>query len=369
MPREDPPLEFGPRIALAREDADMTQAALGAAVGLDRTAVVKMESGARKVAASELVRIAGALDRPIDWFVSESPPAVVSRRRAAAEHATARLDMRVERIARDIAFLRDNGCLPGVDTRPEAERLTDLASAEALARKARRLLDMPYGPVLEVQRVVERLGLLAFCFDLGEIGGDAAYVEVNDLGVAVVNGAADPGRRRFSLVHELGHHLSGDAFDRDGFGSSQDTERLINAFAVHFLLPRADVATRWNERDRDDPRAAAIGISYGFRTSWTVTCNQLRNLDLVSEAERARLSAARPTPADAVALGEHWVSEMDVPAIPPEYGKRVLAAYVAGKLTASRTEELLWGTVQRTDLPEQRPLPLEALRWDFEPLS
>lgn len=158
-------------------------------------------------------------------------------------------------------------------------------------------------------------------------------------------------------------------FASEGFGSSQDTEQLIDAFAVHFLLPRADVVARWNDRDRDDPRMAAVGISYAFRTSWSATCNQLRNLDLVSEPERASLCAARPTGADAVAMGERWIAELDAPAIPPEYRKRVLAAYVAGKLTDSRTEELLWGTVQLTDLPEQRPLPHDALHRDFEPLS
>jgi len=53
----------------------------------------------------------------------------------------------------------------------------------------------------------------------------------------------------------------------------------------------------------------------------------------------------------------------------PEYGKRVLAAYRSGKLSAARTIELLWGTVGIEDLPEQRAIPLESLRREFDPLS
>ncbi len=190
------------------------------------------------------------------------------------------------------------------------------------------------------------------------------------LGVAIINGHADPGRRRSNLVHELGHHLIGDAFDADLTPhAGRDIEQLINAFMAHFLLPRTAVLAYWNDRDPAEPRLAAIGISFAFRTSWSVTCNQLRNLEVISEADRSALLSTRPTAADAVALGERWTAELEAPAVPPEYGRMVMSAYAAGKLTAARTEELLWGTVQSSDLPEQRPFPLEALRREFEPIQ
>ena len=66
--------ELGRRIAQARSDYGMTQADLAASVGLERTALVRVEAGERKVSAMELVALAEALDRPIDWFFTESPP-------------------------------------------------------------------------------------------------------------------------------------------------------------------------------------------------------------------------------------------------------------------------------------------------------
>jgi len=45
------------------------------------------------------------------------------------------------------------------------------------------------------------------------------------------------------------------------------------------------------------------------------------------------------------------VAELEAPGVPPEYGKRVLAAYTGGKLSAARTIELLWGTVPLADTP------------------
>ncbi len=54
---------LGRRIADARIEVGVTQADLAAMIGLERTALVRIESGERKVSATELAAIAGALDR------------------------------------------------------------------------------------------------------------------------------------------------------------------------------------------------------------------------------------------------------------------------------------------------------------------
>jgi len=144
VPRASDILDFGKRIAQARSDADMTQAELGQAIGLDRTAIAKLESGRRKVSATELVAIAAALDRPIDWFVSESPPSVISRWTDASVGGHSRtLDLTVDRLARDVAFLVDQRVLVDIGTRPAVELPSDVAGAEALAAQARRLMGAP----------------------------------------------------------------------------------------------------------------------------------------------------------------------------------------------------------------------------------
>lgn len=367
----DPAFDLGQRIAQARAEADLTQTELAKAVRLDRTALAKIEAGARKVSATELVAIAAALDRSIDWFVTESPPSVVSRRSDAAAGGQSRgLDLKIERLARDVAFLTGQGVLQDAGTRPSLEVPSDLEGAEQLAGAARDLMGVPRGPLEDLQRAVERVGLLAFSLDLGPSGGDAAYVEVENLGVALINGHIDPGRRRFNLAHELGHHLFGDAYAPEvTFNSAGETERLINAFAAHLLLPRREVTGFWHSARDIDLRLVAVALSFKFRASWTATCNQLRTVGLINDAQGHEFVSMPPTAADAIALGERWVPELEAPGIPPEYGKRVLAAYTAGKLSAARTVELLWGKVYLADLPEQRPLPLDSLRREFEPLS
>ena len=356
---------IGERIALAREELDLTQAGLAGQVGLDRTAVAKIESGRRKVSAGELVRFADALDRPIDWFVAESPPAVVSRRSdPSAGGRSPLLDRRIDRLARDVEFLEKDGVLPTIEVRRLSMPAT-LEEAEGAAATARGWMRVPEGPLLDLQRHCEAVGLLAFSLELGEEGRDAAYVAVDRWGVALINGYVDPGRRRFNLAHELGHHLFEDAYAPEvTISPGSETERMVNAFAVHLLLPRREVTEAW--QGFDDSRLAAVAIGVRFRASWSAVTSQLENLSLIDEARRSVLAGDPPTAPDFIELGERWTSELDAPSVPPEYGRRVLSAFRSGRLTSARATELLWGTVREEELPERHEVPLEGVRRELE---
>jgi Zn-dependent peptidase ImmA (M78 family)/transcriptional regulator with XRE-family HTH domain len=358
---------IGERIAMARNDAGLSQGQLAMDLGVDRTAVAKMESGARKVSASELVRLATALDRPIDWFVTESPPAVVSRREDRSASGESRLlDRRVEGLARDVDFLRIAGVLRHLEVRHLSMPQT-FDEAEAAAAQAREWIGVQHGPLLDLQKYCEALGLLGFSLDLGAGGGDAAYVDAGGWGVALVNGAVDPGRRRFNLAHELGHHLFADAYAPEvTICVGAEPERMINAFAAHFLMPRLGVQETWDTQA--GLRLAVLSVAVRFRTSWSAVCSQLRNLGIIQEADRATLVDDPPTAADFIELGERWVSELDAPSVPPDYGRHILAAYRNGKLTSARTAELLWGTVREEELPARSEIPLEGLRRELDPL-
>jgi Zn-dependent peptidase ImmA (M78 family)/DNA-binding XRE family transcriptional regulator len=361
--------DLGRRIAEAREDTAMTQAELAALVGVDRTAIVRIEAGTRKVSATELVAIAAALGRPIDWFVIESSPSVISRRRDPAVGGfSRRLDLALENIARDVAFLADRRVLAstGHAARNVPESFED---AEDLARNVRAEAGQPEGPVLDLQSCCERLGLLAFSLALGPDAGDAAYVEVGDLGVAIVNGMAEPGRRRFSLAHELGHHLVGDAYEPEPRLGAAGTERMFNAFAAYFLMPRSAVQSTWDEFSSRPSRFAAVAVAVRFRVSWSAACNQLRNLGLIDGRERERLFETDLKKGEMFELGERWVPELEPPAIPPGYARAVVSAYRVKHLTLARTAELLHGTVTEAELPAIEETSLDQLRREFDPRS
>jgi Zn-dependent peptidase ImmA (M78 family) len=336
----------------------MTQVDLARAIGLERTALVRIESGERKVSATELVATTGALGRPVDWFFTESPPAVVSRwRDPAVGGFSRRIDLALELASRDAAFLVERGIItrPGHRVRKVPGSYKE---AEQLAREIRTELGRPDGPLPDLQSAAESLGLLGFSFDLGSDAGDAAYAEVCDLGVAVINGATDPGRRRFSLAHELGHHLVGDAYEPAPRLGAGDTERMFQAFAAYLLMPRTAVLHIWEEFVGQPVRRAAIAVAVRFSVSWAA-CNQLRNLDLIDSRERERLVENALRKGELFEFGERFVKELDPPSIPPGYAQSVVSAYRRKLLTSAKTLELLHGTANESDLPEPDDPSLE----------
>jgi Zn-dependent peptidase ImmA (M78 family)/DNA-binding XRE family transcriptional regulator len=360
--------DLGARLAEARKAARLSQAELAAAVDLERTAVTKIEAGERKLDSLELARVARVLKRPIDWFVMPSLPAVVSRRRSREAIEESQADVLLESLARDVKLLIELKLLqPRQVARPRG--LEDVESAEAAARELRATLGVAPGPAWDLLSLAEVAGLHVFSIDLRDDSLDGSYVRLENAGVALVNGGRQAGRRRFTLVHELGHHLFADDYSPEWIVGTDgdDRERLINAFVIHFLMPREAVLTRWQERDgRGDPRLAATVLGAEFGVSWTAVLGHLCNLELIDARTRERLERDRPTKADYLEGGIVLREELGAPAVAPRFAQAVVRGYKRHKLSSRRALELLRDTVTAADLPAEDKVPRESMRAQFD---
>ena len=360
--------QVGRRVAAARLAAGFTQEGLANRLGLHRSAVSRIEQGERQLDVLELVRLASALGRSADWFLSEPPVHVASHRRESSDsREVQRLEDELEAAARDVELLVDIGELAEPDvSRLGYEDLEGPEQAQAAADEARALLAVDGGPVWDLPDRVASVGLHAFSVSLGSDVIDGGYVRLNGVGVAVVNGDADPGRRRFSLAHELAHHLLADEYSAEfGVGETrEDREGLLNVFAIHLLMPRQDVLARWQELrdDGHDERSAAIVLASEFRVSWSAACNQLRNLGALSGQQRSTLEVRRPTSADYIELGLSYATELDPPQLPAAFARAALRAYRHNKIGRQRALELLRGTLEADELPEADAVPIDGLR-------
>lgn len=345
----------------------MTQEDLGKAVNLDRSAISRLEKGDRKLNVPELVEIAAAVGRPLAFFVSDSVPAVVSRRSDTTHaHGTTRqLDSALDQFSMDTRTLLERGLLPS------AERWTtriprDHPEAEQTAEAVRKRALLGNGPIVDLARACERLALYTFAASLGEGGPDGACVEVERdgaaVGAAVINGDAPPGRRRMTLAHELGHWIFGDAYDSE---ASLDSERMINSFAIHFLAPRAGVTATWSEHPTWPVRDRALVVAATFQLSWSAVISQLRNLGLISSDDHRLLSEQEPRSGDYRRLELSWSEELAAPNLSPGFSAAILNAYATGRMTAARSLELLRGTLVEDDLPQLTEHTLDDLRRAF----
>jgi Zn-dependent peptidase ImmA (M78 family)/transcriptional regulator with XRE-family HTH domain len=358
------------QVTQARERAGFSQEQLAERLGMSRPSLTRVERGQRRLDALELVRLAQATGRSVEWFVSRPPDVFASHRIGiSAGQDVAVLEERLESTARDVELLADIGVL-APPAAPLPTGVGALAEAEAGAAAAREMVGQPDGPVLQLQAVVGGLGLMSFAFDLGPEVIDGGYVRVHDIGVALVNGAMDPGRRRFALAHELGHHLLADEYTVDfGTGSTRDDrEALINAFAVHFLLPRRSVTARWNDLapEWEDHRMRLVVLAAEYRVSWSAMVSHAVTLGLIDRSEHDALQVRRPATGDYVETGVTIVEELTSGSLSPMYAQAVIRAYRRSLISAARAVELLHGALTRDDLPQPAGAPIESLTSEFE---
>lgn len=356
----------------ARDRAGLTQAELASAIQLDRSVVAKIETGARRVSALELARLAEALGERIEWFVEDAPPAIVSRRnlREAGAPSPA-IDTLIERLARSVEFLADHDLQFLLSSPPPLDRPGSNKAVDEVAVEVRARLGVDdAAPLLDLPTHAASAGLLAFSIDLGDDGADGASILLARGGVAVINGHLHVGRRRLTLAHELGHYFFADEFTVDWrveeAEGSDRWETRLDRFARALLLPAPGLKQAWEgQRQADeDLRTAAVRVASEFRVDMSTLARRLHELALVSRPEADRVRQVRTTRADIVELELLVPHELDPPDLPRPYVASVLWLYRNETVTGARATDLLLDTWDESDLPELPNLPESAI-WKF----
>lgn len=353
--------EVGERVAEAREAAGLSQGELAERLGVDRTAVVRMEAGDRRITALELFRLAQVLDVPPAHLVSRPPAALVSRRTALepnADHSSReryRLDTRLEEHARNAEWLVRHGFLVPPQPDPRVAREAETVDPLRLARAARSVAGIPSGPLGPLADVLEKLGLY---LTVADEAAEGASLLLHGYGVAVISGRFPPGRLRWTAAHELGHHLLQDEYHSDaGVAASRDErEQYINRFAGEFLLPEADLRHSWERGTHGGggPRATLIGIAASYRVSWSAVVTHARRLELIDGTTARRLRADTPTKGDFLALcGSEPEPDLATGTTGTQWRRAALTAWSDGTITASRAVELLYGAIGEEELPRR----------------
>lgn len=354
--------QVGGRIRAARTQCRLSQDDVAAKLGIDRTAVMRMESGGRKVSALELSHLAALFEVPLSYFLAAPPPAVVSRRGAAPDDPDAaarevwRLDVDLDAHARDVTWLAGTGLLPA-PLAPDwpREDLSDSPAARTFAQRVRHRMSRPSGPLDTLADVCALWGLYLLSVDRDADGASMQLDETPGYGATVVSGRPDPGRRRFTAAHELGHHLLQDPYSSDvGVSASRDErEGLINAFAQELLLPENDLRAALD--DAGDKWAALLRLAAEYRVSWSMIVRAACGHGLISKSEGNDLIARRPVHGDFLALqGSAPLPDLTVGTTAATWKQAVLTAYQRALITGPRALELLHGAAASVaDLPSR----------------
>ncbi|MFB9205071.1 helix-turn-helix domain-containing protein [Nonomuraea spiralis] len=349
-------LDIGERVRECRMAADMSQEELASELKLDRTMIAKIERGVRRVDALELARLSAVLQVPLSYFL-DPPPLVVSRRTELADDTVTDASRQSHRLAVALStWLADIRQLvgTGVFTPPAIERcpepVQDASSARRAALWVRECSGHGLEPIDSLMSVCEKLGQLVAVV---EVPGEGASLVEDDVAVAVVGKHGDPGRRRATAAHELGHLIVGDEYSTDigVHASRDDREAIIDAFAAELLLP-AEAFHRGVRTGEGARREHLVILAARYRTSWSLTVRQAVEAGAIARGVAKDMRRRNPTRAELMeAVGWAPQPDLETVRVPPSFAHAVLESFKRSLITGSRAVELMRGQIVAADLP------------------
>lgn len=282
-------------------DSKLTQRAFAAEIELDPDKLSKALAGKRQFSSLELALIAEAGGRSVEWLITGRAERrwQVAARSSKVDQQQADLagEASIADVAERYDALRSLGYAPPVPSRPRHTAGSFVRQATGLAEAALALLAEPVGGrgnASLIGLVEDRLGINVAVGPLPE-GLDGLSYQDGDFRIIVLAQTANFARQRFTLGHEVGHLLWGDADEQvlvetmyDHLPDDDHSEARANAFAPHFLAPREEIVARVAERSVAD----AFGdlCSY-FQLSPKALSWQLLNLNLIDKEDQAFFGA------------------------------------------------------------------------------
>jgi Zn-dependent peptidase ImmA (M78 family)/transcriptional regulator with XRE-family HTH domain len=294
--------DVGTRIRQLREALGVQAQDLAARVGLDPSAVSKIETGKRAIKADELIRIAEALNVSPLALLEDIPmlsSLPVAARRAGSSITHGEAYQRLLGLSELHVVLAEAGIptSPNLWGVPDVFGLFWLEAATKLAEWAREQLRVE---VEGDQRfdafavaIENRLKIDVFIEPYTDDPLSGAAITDRSFPLIFVNSDYSLPRSMFTMAHELGHILAGHVddtitLDRELSGSNND-ERMANAFAANLLMPEDRIREEIKEGGRK--LSTLVDLTYRLGVSYESLVYRLHNLRLVNAEGRDSLKA------------------------------------------------------------------------------
>ncbi len=276
-------------LVIARECRAYTQEQLCRSLGIAQGTISKIEHGQLDPAPELVERIGRELGYPTSFFFERwdhrNLPVTFYRKRAAARAKNVKqIAARVNVLRMRAAKLLAAANIPECRIRP-LNVIDFHGGAPSIAAEMRIAWDIPSGPIDNMIRLVESLGVLVIRCDFGldEMDAISVYREEDQIPpVIFINSTAPGDRLRFNVAHELGHLLMHAHLTLP----PDSAEDEANAFASAFLMPS-------EIRALIPSRGIALSQLAALKLQWKVSMGAIimRGADLgrVTESQKRSL--------------------------------------------------------------------------------
>jgi Zn-dependent peptidase ImmA (M78 family) len=274
-------------VALVRDAKGWSQKELADAAHVSQGFVSKVESGLLDLRGENLVAVAAALDCLPELLVDDTPvqglEVTCLHHRRRHSKMTAATKRRIEAVTH-LTRVSVEGLLHGIEIVPEArlERLDidEFGDPESVARELRIRWRVPSGPIENVVRLLEAVGVIVVVRRLGTNAQDAVSTWPHDADrppVMVINSGLPADRQRFTTCHEAGHLVMHSV---PGDGQESEADR----FASAFLAPAEEIRPQLEGLTTADfPRLIQLKSQWGLSVAALI--RRAVELETISERQ------------------------------------------------------------------------------------
>lgn len=156
--------------------------------------------------------------------------------------------------------------------------IEDLRDAEDAALSVRREWTLGNDPIPNLAELLEERGIKVLAFDLDGIDGMAAQIRRkgrNSARVIVVRRNTWSERKRFTLAHELGHHVL-------DIAPEVDAEKAAHRFASAFLMPADPIRAEVGAHRSSISLGELVDLKIRFRVSVQALTYRCKDLGIIN---------------------------------------------------------------------------------------
>ena len=275
---------FGRRLSQARQMKGLSMEELGSSLtpAVTRQAINKYEKGQTMPDSRMLLALGSALDVKPDYFfrpftvkvdrVMFRKDSKFPEKKSGAIRERIREDLERYLEVEQLCGTQSEFSLPSVN-------ISSTEDVTGYAAKVRSILKLGIDGISNVIEVLEENGIKVIEISEDEsFEGLSGYANDN-IPVIVVNDNLTPERKRFTLLHELGHLLM--KFQSDL--KAKEVENLCNIFASEVLLPSSIILSRIGLKRHDISLAELSDIQKQYGISIDAIMESMLRLDIITE--------------------------------------------------------------------------------------
>ncbi len=290
-------IRIGARLKKARNALGLTLQDVANRIGFNNCYQIlsNIEKGERPAKVSELTKLCSIYHKNASFFLSVEEPQnlaiKLAWRKKQVETDMREINSKIKEMIENYKLLEKLSDEESKTLSIAWHRDTQIKyfeDAEVLAEKTVEGLDLGYRPGVNLSEVMEdKLNVRVIYYDLQDYSSGLTAID-DDSVTVIVNRFDVPGRRNFSLAHELFHIYSSNIYPLsklDDYNANPKgrEEKLADNFAAALLLPKKSILGEFRKKVKNNRISYIdlISLALEFEVSKDTLMWRLKNLKLL----------------------------------------------------------------------------------------